>query len=61
MPGIELPRRLSAGGEPTPVISITAHDDPEVRSAADVFGCSAYFRKTDSGQEVLETIRKVAL
>ena len=58
--GIELARRLSAAGGCTPIIFITAHDDPEARSAADALGCSAYFRKTDSGKEVLETIRKVA-
>jgi len=61
MSGIELARRLLAGGERTPVIFITAHDDPEARGAADELGCSAYFRKTDSGKEVLETIQRVAL
>jgi len=61
MSGIELARRLSAEGERTPIIFITAHDDPKARSAADALGCSAYFRKTDSGKEVLETIRKVAV
>ena len=58
--GIELARRLSAAGGHTPIIFITAHDDPEARSAANALGCTAYFRKTDSGMEVLETIRKVA-
>jgi FixJ family two-component response regulator len=57
--GIELAQRLSAAGGHTPIIFITAHDDPKARSAADALGCSAYFRKTDSGKEVLETIRKV--
>ena len=61
MSGIELAQQLSAAGEHTPVIFITAHDDPEARNAADALGCAAYFRKTDSGKEVLETIRKVAL
>jgi len=61
MSGIELAQRLFAEGGQTPVIFITAHDDPEARRAADALGCSAYFRKTDSGAEVLETIRKVAL
>jgi len=59
--GIELARRLSAEGRRTPVIFITGHDDPQARSAADALGCSAYFRKADSGAEVLETIRKVVL
>src|SRR5579862_987420 len=59
--GIELAQRLNAAGGRTPIIFITAHDDPGARSAADALGCSAFFRKTDSGKEVLETIRKVAL
>ena len=59
--GIELTRRLAAAGGSTPVIFITAHDDPEVRHAAEAVGCRAYFRKTDSGTEVLEAIRRVAL
>jgi len=58
--GIELARRLVDVGARTPVIFITAHDDPEARSAAEGLGCAAYFRKTDSGKEVLEAIRKAA-
>jgi hypothetical protein len=37
---------------------ITAHDDHEARRAAEASRCAAYFRKTDSGKEVLETILK---
>ena len=61
MSGIELAQRLAAAGGRTPIIFITAHDDPEARSAAEALGCAAYFRKTDSGQEVLDAIRRVAL
>jgi len=57
--GIELAERLAAVDQRTPVIFITAHDDPEVRSAAKALGCAAYFQKTDSGKEVLEAIRRV--
>ena len=60
MSGIELAQRLAAEGGRTPIIFITAHDDPESRRAAEALSCVAYFRKTDSGKEVLETIRKVA-
>ena len=60
MSGIELAQRLAAVGGRTPVVFVTAHDDPEARSAAEALGCAAYFRKTDSGKDVLETIRKVA-
>ena len=61
MSGIELVRRLVAEGKSTPVVFVTAHDEPEVRAAAETLGCAAYFRKTDSGKEVLEAIRRVAL
>jgi len=61
MSGIELAQKLVAEGKCTPTIFITAHDDPEARREAETTGCAAYFRKTDSGNEVLEAIRKVAL
>jgi FixJ family two-component response regulator len=61
MSGIELVKQLVAEGQRTPVVFVTAHDDPETRTAAEALGCAAYFRKTDSGKEVLETIRRVAL
>src|SRR5271167_232404 len=54
MSGIELAQTLAAQGWRTPIIFITAHDDPEVRAAAEAVGCAAYFRKTDAGKEVLE-------
>jgi len=59
--GIELAQELAARGGHTPFIYITAHDDPEVRARAEAVGCSAYFRKTDSGTELLEVIRKVTV
>ena len=61
MSGIELAQQLVAAGGLTPIIFITAYDDPEVRASAEVAGCAAYFRKTDSGKEVLEAIRRTAL
>ena len=60
MSGIEFAQRLVAAGGRTPIIFITAHDDPEARRAAEELGCAAYFRKTDSGKDVLEAIRRVA-
>ena len=60
MSGIELPNPLAAaGGRPTTVIYITAHDDPETRASAEASGCAAYFRKNESGAKVLETIRRL--
>ena len=56
--GIELSRRLIAAGSTTPVIFITAHDDPEVRERALDTGCAAYFRKSEPAEAVLAAIRK---
>ncbi len=58
--GIELAHLLLAQGERIPFIYLTAHDDPEMRASAEVVGCAGYFRKTDSGEELLEAIRRAA-
>jgi FixJ family two-component response regulator len=58
MSGLELSRRLAAVKDATPVIFVTAHDDPDVRTQALATGCAGYFRKTDPGQEVLNAIRR---
>ena len=60
MSGIELAQRLAAEGQPTPIIFITAFDEPETRAAAEAVGCAAYFRKTDPGDEVLKAIWNLA-
>ena len=57
MSGVELQQRLAASGSSTPVIYITAHDEPRTREQAEAAGCAAYFRKTAPGQEVLQAIR----
>jgi FixJ family two-component response regulator len=61
MSGIELGQRLAAEGNHPPIVFITAYDDPETRADAVSAGCAAYFRKTDSGAEVLEAIRRLAI
>jgi len=58
MSGLELSRRLAAVKDSTPVIFLTAHDEPEVRSQALATGCAAFFRKTDAGEQVLDAIRR---
>ena len=57
MSGVELHQRLSAADSSTPVIFITAHDDPDVRAQAETGGCAGFFRKTDSGADILAAIR----
>jgi len=58
MSGLELRHRLAAVKDSTPVIYITAHDSPEVRTQAEASGCAGYFRKTDPGASVLEAITR---
>jgi FixJ family two-component response regulator len=58
MSGLDLRRRLSAVKDATPVVFITAHDDPEVRAEAEASDCAGYFRKTDAGADVLAAIRR---
>lgn len=55
--GIELMKRLVAVGHTTPVVFITAHDNPAAQAEAEASGCVGYFRKTDSGETILGTIR----
>jgi FixJ family two-component response regulator len=59
MSGLDLSRRLSAVKDATPVIFITAYDDLQVRAQAEASDCAGYFRKTDSGADVLAAIRRV--
>ena len=60
MSGIELARAIAASPEHrAPVIYITAHDDPETRASAEATGCAAYFRKNESGADVIEAIRRL--
>ncbi|HYC09396.1 MAG TPA: response regulator [Steroidobacteraceae bacterium] len=59
MSGLDLQQRLRAEGSRTPVIFITAHDDPAVRSLAVQRGCAGFFRKTDPGASIIETLRRV--
>jgi FixJ family two-component response regulator len=45
MSGIELQRRLRAGGSTIPVVFITAYDQEETRAEAMAAGCVAYLCK----------------
>ena len=60
MSGLELRHRLVADEDLTPVIFITALDEPEVRAQAEAAGCAGFFRKTDSGADVLAAIRRAS-
>ena len=58
MSGLDLRQRLAAVKDFTPVVFITAHDDPAVQAQAEASGCAGYFSKTNSGTEVLAAIRR---
>ncbi|HAB19371.1 MAG TPA: response regulator transcription factor [Verrucomicrobiota bacterium] len=58
MSGLELSQRLAAVADGTPVLFITAHDEPEVRSQAMAAGCAGYFYKNESGEQTPEAIRR---
>lgn len=58
MSGIDLKKQLDAAGSTTPVIFITAFDDPAARTQALATGCAGFFRKTDSGSDVLDALRR---
>jgi FixJ family two-component response regulator len=58
MSGLDLHHRLSAVKDNTPVVFITAHDDPKVRTQAEASDCAGYFRKRASGADVLAAIRR---
>jgi FixJ family two-component response regulator len=59
--GIELNQMLAASGSTTPVIFNTAHDRPDVRARAMRTGCSAYLRKSATGEAVIEAIHQATL
>jgi len=59
MSGLELHRLLLAEGDRTPVIYITAHDEPAARTEAMSTGCAGFFLKTDPGAALIETLRRV--
>ena len=58
MSGIELSERLAASGCATPVIFITANDEPVFRARALATGCVAYLRKCEPGDAILAAISR---
>jgi len=59
MSGLRLQKHLSAEGNATEILFITAYDDIGSRKEAYAMGCAGYFRKSDSGKEVLDAIKGV--
>jgi FixJ family two-component response regulator len=61
MTGIEMHEKLLQEGNRTPVVYITAFDDPNAKLQAERLGCGGFFRKTDPGPDILATIRRLTL
>lgn len=57
--GLELARRLRGADHHAPFIFVTAHDNDVMRSEAACAGCSAFLRKTDRGDEIIDAIREL--
>jgi FixJ family two-component response regulator len=58
--GVELRDRLAELGDATPVLFVSAHEDPRVRVDALAGNCAGFFCKTDPGTKLLAAIRAVA-
>ena len=58
MSGLDLCRHLTGLGKATPVIFVTAHDEPKIREEAQQAGCSAYLCKPVPGKLLLGAITK---
>ena len=58
MSGIELQRAMSARGDPTALIFVTAHDEPALRAEAMQAGCAGFFSKSDDGERILAAVKR---
>lgn len=59
MSGVELHRRLLEQGDRTPVIYLSASDDPSMREAARLLGCAAFIRKCDESSAILTALARI--
>jgi FixJ family two-component response regulator len=60
MSGFELQAELAAGGTLTPIVFITAFDDPATRRHAQDVGAAGYLQKPFDDQSLIDTINRVS-
>ncbi len=60
MSGLDLQRKLRSMLSPTPVILITADDDPDLRLDATAAGAAALLVKPFTGRALADTVRSFA-
>lgn len=58
MSGLELGQYLVRLADDTPVIYVTALDEPDIYIQARRIGCAGFFHKSDSGEAVLAAINR---
>jgi FixJ family two-component response regulator len=56
--GIAMHRKLIEQGSHTPVVYITAFDDPRAEEEAKGLGCAGFFRKMESSITIIEAVRR---
>lgn len=54
--GLWLLQQLRLLGIDTPLLFVTAYDDPAMKAEALAAGCAGFFRKTDEGEQILRTL-----
>src|SRR6185436_9858052 len=59
MSGLEMQRAMTAQGDRTPLIFVTAHDEPAMRAEAAQGGCAAFCSKSDDGTRIVDAIRQL--
>jgi FixJ family two-component response regulator len=57
--GPELHRRLLEQGDRTPVVYLSASDDPSMEAAARLPGCKAFIRKGDPPNSILSALARI--
>lgn len=56
--GLELRQRMMKSGIEVPVIFMTGHDHPFLRSQAETVGSTAYFTKPFQGDQMIAAVRR---
>jgi FixJ family two-component response regulator len=59
MSGPELHQRMLDHGDRTPIIYMTAQDEPRAEAEAKRLGCAGFFRKTEPGARLIEQLREI--
>ena len=59
MSGIDLRNQLASEASTTPVLFVTAYDDPKALEEAMAGPCAGFFLKTDAGTGFLDAIRRI--